>query len=239
MALQSRSERIPTQDGAEYRGHLVLPESGRGPGLVVCQEIFGITNYIKARCEELAELGYVALAPDLYWRLEPGVDLEEMEEGALQKAFGYRQRVDVDQAVGDAAAALKHLRSLPETAGRAGVLGFCFGGGIAFRVAAEDDPDVAVSYYGSDVPGAIGMAGEVHCPILFQFGGADEYLTPEKQQAIRDAFEGEPRAEFHVHEGAGHAFDNRNAPIFSHPQASAAAWKQTAEWLLRNYPPQV
>lgn len=236
MPLESRTERIPSHDSGDFSGHLVLPESGRGPGLVVVQEIFGLTKYVKEVCERVAKLGYVALAPDLYWRLEPGVALEEEREDSLQRAFGYRQRVDYDLAVDDSIAAVERLRSLPETEGHAGIIGFCFGGGIAFRVAAQDDPDVSISYYGSEVPASIGMRQDIRCPILFHFGGADQYLTPDKQQVVMEAFEREPKAEFHVHEGAGHAFDNWNAPMFHHEGAAKEAWAQTEDWLRRNYP---
>ena len=237
MATSSRNERIPAFDGGEFSGYLALPESGRGPGLVVVQEIFGLTDYIRGAADRLAGLGYVALAPDLYWRLEPAVDLDERKEGALEKAFGFMQRLDFAKAAEDGAAALQHLRKLPEVVdGRAGILGFCLGGGIAYFVAANSDPDTTVSYYGSAVPDAVGLAPQVTCPILFQFGGADAYIPAEKQQAIRAAFAGHANAEFHVHEGAGHAFDNHNAAMFHHERAAADAWKQTEEFLARTLP---
>ena len=234
--MSSRTETIRAHDGGTFGGYLSLPESGRGPGMVVIQEIFGITRYVREACDRLAGLGYVALAPDLYWRIEPGIDLDEQEPGALEAAFGFMGRLDFPQAADDAAAALEHLRSLPETGGRAGILGFCLGGGISYLVAAQASPDVAVSYYGSAVPGALGMAGQVRCPILFQFGGDDDYIPAEKREAVERAFAGHADAEFHVHPGAGHAFDNWNSDMFSRPEAARNAWEQTRAFLARTYP---
>ena len=89
----TRSETIRAQDGGEFAGHLAVPDAGPGPGLILLQEIFGVNRYIKERAATLAELGYTVLAPDLYWRIEPGVALAQDEAG-LQQAFGYMQRLD-------------------------------------------------------------------------------------------------------------------------------------------------
>jgi carboxymethylenebutenolidase len=232
---ESRTETFRAHDGGEFTGYLALPEAGSGPGMVVLQEIFGVNGYIRDAADRLAGLGYVALAPDLYWRIEPGVELDEREEGALERAFGYMQRLDFAKAADDAVAALEHLRGLPEVRGGAGVLGFCLGGGLSYMVAAADGPDTCVSYYGSAVPDALGMAGDVRCPILFHFGGADSYIPDEKRQAVQTAFRGRD-AEFHVHPGAGHAFDNWNADMFHHPEAARNAWAQTVDFLSRTLP---
>ncbi len=235
--MTSRTERIRADNGGEFAGHLALPESGSGPGLVVIQEIFGVNDYIKGACERLAKLGYVALAPDLYWRLGPGIAIDEKAPDGLQKAFEHVGRLDFAKAAEDATAALEHLRGLPEVAGgKAGILGFCLGGGISYMVAALSDPVTCVSYYGSAVPDALGLAGQVRCPILFHFGGADDYIPAEKQQAVREAFAQHPGTEFHVHEGAGHAFDNHNSAMFHHERAAREAWAETADFLKRTLP---
>ena len=235
--MTSRTESIRAHDGGEFPAHLALPESGFGPGLVVIQEIFGVNDYIKGACERLAKLGYVALAPDLYWRLGPGIAIDEKEPGGLQRAFGHVRQLDFANAHDDATAALEHLRGLPElVGGKAGILGFCLGGGVSFMVAALSDPVTCVSYYGSAVPDALGLARNVRCPILFHFGGADDYIPAEKQQAVREAFAHHPGTEFHVHEGAGHAFDNHNAATMHHERAAREAWAQTADFLNRTLP---
>jgi carboxymethylenebutenolidase len=234
---ESRNETIRARDGHEFPAHVALPSTGRGPGLVVIQEIFGVNDYIKDACARLTALGYVALAPDLYSRIGRGVAIDERETDGLQKAFGYMQKLDFEHAVDDAIDALQHLKRLPEVeGGRAGILGFCLGGGVAYFVAARSDPDVCVSYYGSAVPAGLGEAGSVKCPILFHFGTADDYISAEQRDAVRKAFEGRPDVEFHLHEGANHAFDNWRAPMFHHEGAAKDAWEQTADFLKRTYP---
>ncbi len=233
----SRTEQIRAHDGDRFPGYLALPDLGSGPGLVVVQEIFGVNGYIESVCERLAKLGYVALAPDLYWRLGPGIAIDEQEPDGLQKAFGYVRRLDFAKAGDDATASLEHIRDLPEMAsGRAGILGFCLGGGIAYMVAATSDPVTCICYYGSAIPDALGLAGQVKCPILFHFGDADDYIPAEKQRAVRKAFAHHSGAEFHVHEGAGHAFDNHNAPTMHHERAASGAWIQTIDFLRRTLP---
>ena len=208
--------------------------------MVVLQEIFGVTDYIKDACGRLSDLGYVALAPDLYSRIGGESVIDERSPDSLPRAFAAMQQLDMGQAAQDSAAALEHLRTVPEvTGGRAGVIGFCLGGGMAYLVAASAEPDVAVCYYGSAVPGNLDKASQIHCPVLFQFGDADEYITAEQRTAIEKAFEGRPHTEFHLHHGPNHAFDNHNAAHFYHPEAAAAAWQQTAAFLLREFPPQV
>jgi carboxymethylenebutenolidase len=231
----TRSETIRAEDGGEFQGYLALPDSGAGPGLVLLQEIFGVNRYIKERAETLAGLGYTVLAPDIYWRIEPGVALPQDEAG-LQQAFGYMQRLDREWAARDAGAALGHVRDLPEAGGKAGVIGFCLGGRLGYQVAADFGPDVAVLYYGSSTAAALDLAPKVSCPVLFQFGDEDTYISLDEVEAIRRAFAGRDDVEIHVHHGGGHAFDNYLAPMFYRPEAAEPAWRQTLDFLHRRYP---
>ena len=235
--MDGREEPIWGHDGHRFAGALSLPEGGTGPGLVVMQEIFGLTPYIRGVCDRLAGLGYVALAPDLYSRLEPDLVLDEHLPESLPRAFEAMQRLDVPQAADDGVAALEHLRALPEVGGRkVGVIGFCLGGGIAYMVAAASDPAVAVCYYGSAIPGALDRAPDVRCPILFHFGEEDNYISPEQRRSVARAFAGRRDVELHLHPAAGHAFDNHDAAMFSRPQAAAQAWEQTKALLAYHLP---
>ena len=236
--MERREERIRGRDGHAFAGSLSLPESGAGPGLVVVQEIFGLTPYVKGVCDRLAGLGYVALAPDLYSRLEPDLVLDEHLPESLPRAFQAMQRLDVPQAVDDATVALEHLRAVPEVQGhRTGIIGFCLGGGIAYMVAAASDPAVAVCYYGSAIPGALDLAPQVRCPILFHFGEDDTYISTAQRRAVARAFAGRRHVELHLHPHAGHAFDNHDSALFSRPQAAAHAWEQPAAFLEYHLPP--
>ncbi len=235
--MNSREEHIRAADGHEFTGYLTLPASGSGPGMVVIQEIFGVTDYIKGVCARLSDLGYVALAPDLYSRIDGETVIDERSDNALPRAYGAMQKLDMAQAPADAVAALDHLRHIPEVQDRrAGIIGFCLGGGVAYFVAASAEPDVAVCYYGSAIPGALDQASSVHCPVLFEFGDADEFITAEQRDAVQQAFAGRPHTEFHLHHGSNHAFDNHNAAVFHHPEAAAAAWEETKGFLAREFP---
>jgi carboxymethylenebutenolidase len=214
---------------------------------VVFQEIFGVGDYIKEAADRLAGLGYVALAPDLYWRIEPGIALEHDDAG-MGRAFETAQKLDHELAVRDAIDALDALRKLPEVTGgkkpsgtanpspTAGVLGFCLGGTLAFEVAIESDPDVAVCYYGSGIPGLLNQAREISCPVLLHFGGEDPYIPREQADAVGALAASRPDMECHVHEGAGHAFDNHESARFHQPEAAARAWEITREFLARTLP---
>lgn len=220
--------RIPV-DGGELPADLHLPEGGRGPGIVLFQEIFGVTKYISGRAEDLAGLGYVVLVPHVYWR--QGDPLIEGGDDALPRAFEAMQKVVWPEAVADGVAAVAALRARSEVEGPTGVFGFCFGGGLAFAVAAADDPDFLVSYYGSALPNLLDQAPQVTGPSLHHFGLADDYLPPEVVSRIEAAVG--PDATVLTYEGAGHAFDSTN-PMFRHAEASGQAWAATTAWLAEN-----
>ena len=166
------AHRIPTGDGA-FDGHLALPAGGSGPGLVLIHEIFGVNDYVRDAAQRFAGLGYVVLAPDLFWRTQPGLELAHDEAG-VQAGMAAAAQLDVAAAVADATAALAALRALPAVpGGAAGVAGFCLGGTLAYHVAADADPDVAVIYYGSGIPAALDRASAITCPTIMHWGGAD------------------------------------------------------------------
>ncbi len=230
------SERVsvPT-DAGEMPGYLWLPEGGTGPGLLLLQEIFGVSGYIQRRGADLAAAGYVVLAPELYWRLDASA-VDESAPSAIDDAMSLAGQLDWETAITDAVAALCHLRSRDEVRGGTGLVGFCFGGGLAFNVAAVDSADALVSYYGSSLPGLLELAPMVNAPSLHHFGLADAYIDQETVERIRGAVTAaSPPAEFHVYEGANHAFDNDDFG-FHHPEASALAWQRTLDFLARTLP---
>ena len=230
-----RVEPVSTSDG-DLDAHVVLPDAGSGPGIVVLQEIFGVGDYIKDAADRLAGLGYVALAPDLYWRIEPRLALGHDEAG-LGRAFEVSQQLDHELAVRDSIDALGALRRLPEvTGGQAGVLGFCLGGTLAFGVAVQGDPDAAVCYYGSGIAGMLDQADRITCPVLFHFGGADQYIPREHVDAVDEFVAARSHMECVIQEDAGHAFDNHFSAMFSQPEPAARAWEVTREFLARTLP---
>lgn len=229
--MTSRDLTVTTPDG-DMPAHLWTPESGSGPGLLLVQEIFGVSRYIRQRAEDLAALGYVVLAPEIYWR----IGHSSVPEGpdALERAYGLMQQLDWEAAVSDAAAALEVLRERPEVSGRVGAIGFCFGGGLAYAVAGRHPVDALVSYYGSALPDLVVTAPEVAAPQLHHFGTADQFIDGDAVERVRTTLEG-PGTTFVLWEGADHAFDNPDLP-FHHPDASSRAWDCTVTWLGEHLP---
>jgi carboxymethylenebutenolidase len=220
-------------DDGQMPADLHLPADGGGPGIALFQEIFGVTDYIDARARDLAALGYVVLVPHVYWRQgDPVISGDD----ALPRAMAAVGQVDWETAVADGVAAVAALRQRAEVTGPTGVFGFCFGGGLAFAVAAADDPDFLVSYYGSALPNLLDAAAEVRAPSLHHFGLADAYIPAETVARIEHALTAGPAAATVLtYDGAGHAFDNP-LPAFHHADASRHAWDNTVAWLSQTAP---
>ncbi|TDU86557.1 carboxymethylenebutenolidase [Kribbella voronezhensis] len=207
--------------------HIWEPTSGTGPGILLLQEIFGVSDYIQQRAFDLAALGYYVLAPEIYWRLDD-TELDESAPDLLERAVAVVSRVDWDLAVSDSVAALEYLRGRDEGVG---IVGFCFGGGLGYNVAAVSQPDVLVSYYGSALPRLLDL--QVDAPSLHHFGDADVYLGDDLERIIKAI--DTPDNEIYRYPGADHAFDNP-LPAFHHADASALAWQRTTEFLSRHLP---
>jgi carboxymethylenebutenolidase len=234
-AAPTRTETIHAADGGTFDGALFVPAGGSGPGVLLLQEIFGVGPFIRSKGVDLAALGYVALAPDVFWRTERGVEHGHDADG-MEAAFGsatrWSEEVDDATKTSDLLAALDHLRNLPEVDGKVAVMGYCLGGRLAYEVAAAGAPDTCVSYYGSRIHERLDeTAAEVTCPVLFHYGAADPYIPSEQVDAVEAAFSGRSDVEVHRHEGAGHAFENFEAPQFWNEAAAEWSWARTTEWL--------
>ncbi len=232
--MDQRTEAVATPDGS-FDVSIWVPDAGSGPALLLLQEIYGVSAYIRAVAEDLAGLGYVVAAPDLFWRLRPGWAAEHDEEG-LHASLALAQRFDPVTGVADTLAAFAHLAALPEVSGGTGIIGFCFGGTFAYLAAPEAQPDVVISFYGSGVPDQTAVLGGIHCPVLFHFGGSDPYIPRDKVRQVEAAAAGHPNVEIHVEEEAGHAFHNRKAPMFYQAGPAGRAWQRTEEFLRRHLP---
>ncbi|SNT25760.1 carboxymethylenebutenolidase [Actinomadura meyerae] len=203
----------------------------RGPGVLLLQEIFGVGDYMEAVAEDLVALGFVVAAPDMFWRIEPNWTTAHNEE-ALPKGMSMVSQFDWEKGVADAKAALDVLKGLPGV-GKVGVLGFCFGGTLAYLLGAQAEVDSLVSFYGSGVPGALDQIDALRSPVQFHFGGDDPYIPREDVAKVERAVEGRENIEIHVQEDGGHAFHNRKAPMFYQPEPAERAWRLTEAFLKR------
>lgn len=232
---------LDTPDGA-MPAHLWLPAGGTGPGVLLLQEIFGISAYVERRAQDLADQGFVVLAPEIFWRL--GVSRVDEGPDALEQAFGLLQRTDWLAAVADGVRALEALRGHEAVTGRVGIVGFCFGGGLGFNVAAQSPADALVSYYGSALPELLGILpfdpsdvaltvidpADVTAPSLHHWGLADTFIDRPVVEQICALLEAQPHATVETYEGGGHAFDN-NDFMFYDADHAALAWQRTLSFL--------
>jgi carboxymethylenebutenolidase len=204
-----------------FGGHLALPPAGRGPGLVLFQEIFGVNAHIRAVAEQYALDGFVVLAPDVFWRQAPRVELG-YEGDDRQRAFGLMQGYGSADALTDIGAAVQALRARPETAGaRLGAFGYCMGGRLAYLAAASAGVDAAVAFYGGGIHGQLDLAAAVACPIQFHYAERDDHIPPGAVESVRRAFAGKP-AEVHVYPGAQHGFNCWARASYHAPSAALA-----------------
>jgi carboxymethylenebutenolidase len=237
MRDADRVETITAPDGQAFDAWVWLPASGSGPGILLLQEIFGVGPFLEAKASDLADLGYVVACPDVFWRTERHV-AHDHDDAGLQAAFGsmtrWQAEVPEETTSADLLAALDHLRGMPEVGEKVAVMGYCLGGRLAYELAAAGDPDVCVSYYGSGIGGRLDdTASSVACTTLFHYGGADPYIPAEEAEAVARAFAGRDDVELHVHEGAGHAFENSEAGQFFSSDAAERSWELTTEFLAR------
>ncbi|MEM7139698.1 MAG: dienelactone hydrolase family protein [Actinomycetota bacterium] len=224
---------IPSEHG-DIPAVLHVPDAGTGPGVVLIQEIFGVNGYIRDVAERLSAEGYVVLTPHMYHRIRHPFAIEATGPDDLPAAFEVAGQHDPADGVADIGAALAHLAERSKISGPVGVMGFCFGGSMTYLAAAAHDPACAVSYYGSMIGDNLDKAAAISCPTQFHFGGDDAFLPNEHVDGLRAATEGMDHVSIFVQEGAGHAFDNHRNPMFSNPDAAAAAWAETSAFLAAN-----
>src|SRR5262249_25623518 len=156
--------------------------------------------------DDFAARGYFALAPDLFWRLEPGVQLTDKTDAEWKRAFDLMGRFNQDKGVEDIQATLRHLRGLPGCTGRAGTVGYCLGGLLAFLSATRTDSDASVGYYGVNIPEKLGEAAKIKKPLMLHIAGKDQFVPQEAQKKIQDGLRGNPLVTIHVYPEMDHAF---------------------------------
>lgn len=206
---------------SEIRTYLALPPGRRGPRLLLLQEIFGVNEHIRGVAEQYALAGFVLLAPDVFWRQAPRIDMDY--EGAdRQRGIALATALKPDEVFGDLQAAVAALQALPEVGGgKVGAIGYCMGGRLAYTAAAVAGVNAAVAYYGGGIQGQLALAPKVRCPMQFHYAGHDDHIPPEPVAAVRAAFAGKP-AEFHEYPGSMHGFNCWARASYHAPSAAVA-----------------
>lgn len=229
MSLTQEMIDIDSPDGT-FQAYLSRPE-GNEPraALIVIQEIFGVNEHIRSVCDRYAEAGYACIAPELFWRVEPGFSLGYEPED-IARGREVMARVPVDSAVDDV---FWTQRALEERfalgAGRTGVVGYCWGGLVAYLCAARLSPTCVSAYYGGGIANYLDEVEDIDCPIMFHFGSEDAAISADQVARIREAIQGRP-AEVFSYDGAGHGF-NCEQRASHHPDAARIARERTLRLL--------
>lgn len=222
-------KRVQAHDGGTFDAFCAVPDTEEAPGILLFQEIFGINDNIRGLAERLADAGFLVLAPDMFWRIEPR--FERKDESGLADGMAMVQQLDFALAGADITASLAHLRGMPGCSGRVGGVGFCLGGTLSYLLATSArvdgrGPDAVVSYYGSGIQGMLEQSRKIACPMMFHYGNRDPYITHEDIAEVERAVRPLSDVEFHRYD-AGHAFANWDAPSMYHEPAAELAWSRT------------
>tara|TARA_Y100001960_G_C14712395_1_gene847761 strand:- start:872 stop:1624 length:753 start_codon:yes stop_codon:yes gene_type:complete len=213
---------ITATDGSgQFKGYLATAETGSGPGILLLQEIFGINWHIRDVADYYAEEGYTVLAPDLFWRMEPGVELGYSEE-EFQKAFGFYQRFDIAKAIEDMQAATSALHSHDACKGKLGAIGFCLGGKLSYLAAAHCEIDAAVCYYGVGIEEDLGLKDQITCPMVMHFAELDQFVPAQARDRVTNAFSNRTDVEIYTYPDTDHAFNTPGRDSYHKPSAVLA-----------------
>ncbi len=212
--------RIKTQDGqGDFNAYLALPEGGKGPGLVVIQEIFGINTPIRQICDQYAAQGYMALCPDLFWRQHPDVMLNDKLKSDWDRAFELYKGFDIDKGIEDIAASINWLRMKGANNNKVGAVGYCLGGLLAYLTACRTDVDASTGYYGVGINNYLKEADKIKTGLMLHIAKEDSFVDSQAQAAMHEALGSHKYVTLHDYADADHAFAR---PDGDHYKADAA-----------------
>jgi len=220
---------VAGRDGA-FDAYIARPRTLPAPAVIVLHEVFGVNGDIRAHCDELAEQGFLAVAPDLFWRLEPGVDLSVTSQEDWNHGIRLYQAFDRDAGVRDVADTVATVAKLPDCTGKVALLGYCLGGLITFLAAARGRVDAAVVFHGGETEKYLGEADGLTAPLLMHLAGEDEFMPKEARDAIEAALGGKPNVTIYTYPGQAHAF-SRHGGAHYNAEAAALANRRTSEFL--------
>ncbi|WP_337189072.1 dienelactone hydrolase family protein [Phenylobacterium sp.] len=222
---------IKTPDG-DFSAYVARPAAAKAPAVVVIQEIFGVNQVMRDITDGLAAQGYLAICPDLFWRIEPDIDITDQSEAEWKKAFELFNAFDADLGVKDLQATITAIRADAGSTGKVGSVGFCLGGKLAFLTATRTDVDAAVSYYGVGLENLVGEAEKLTRPLLMHIAEEDAFVPKEAQAIIVGALKDHPQVEIHTYPGRDHAFARVGGEHY-HAGDAATAGERTLAFFKR------
>ena len=220
---------LPGPDG-EFNAYVAKPKVTPAPGILVIQEIFGVNDVMRETCDKFAEQGYVAICPDLFWRLEPNVRISDKTDAEWQKAFDLMGRFDIDKGVKDLKTTLHYLRSMESCKGKVASVGYCLGGKLAYLMATRSDADANVAYYGVGLDALLHEARNITKPLLMHMATEDKFVPKDAQARIREGLIDHDLVQIYIYEGNNHAFA-REGGEHHDPAAASLANTRTADFL--------
>ncbi|MGC1450528.1 MAG: dienelactone hydrolase family protein [Candidatus Sulfotelmatobacter sp.] len=220
---------IEGRDGA-FGAYIARPKYLPVPAVVVLQEVFGVNADIRTTCHELADQGFIAVAPDLFWRQEPGVDLSVTSEPDWQHGLRLYGEYNRDTGARDVKDTANAVAKLPGCTGKVAVLGYCLGGLMTFLTAVRYGVDAAVAYHGGDTEKYLGEVDGLHAPMLMHLAEEDEFISKAAQADIKAALAKKPSTTVYSYPGQNHAF-SRHGGAHYNAEAAALSHERTNEFL--------
>jgi carboxymethylenebutenolidase len=230
--MSPESMTITTPDGA-FAAYVAKPAAARAPAIVVLQEIFGVNAVMRAICDDLAAHGYLAICPDLFWRIEPGIDITDQSEAEWKRAFELFNAFDVEQGMDDIAATVDLVRARSDCTGKVGAVGYCLGGLLAFLTATRTDCDASVSYYGVGIEKYTDEAAKLARPLMMHVAEEDQFAPKPVQALILAALKNHPQVTIHTYPGRDHAFARPGGEHY-HAGDAQAAGARSLDFFRRN-----
>jgi carboxymethylenebutenolidase len=221
----------------DFEAYLAEPEGTPRGAIVVIQEIFGVNDGIRRKCARWAELGYVGIAPDLFWRLEPGVELDPDVPEEFERALGLMDKFEQDLGIADIEATIRAARARLQEAGapsqKVGCVGYCLGGRLAFMTAARTDVDASVGYYAVGVDGLLHEKNAIAHPLMLHIAGDDGFVPPDVQAKMHEGLDDHPKVTLHDYPGEDHGFAAQMGKRRSE-EAAQRADRRTEEFFARH-----
>jgi len=225
---------IKTLDGTgDFTAYRAIPAGTPKAAIVVIQEIFGVNAGIRRKCDTLAEAGYLAIAPDLFWRIEPGIELDPDIKPEMDRALGLMGQFDQDKGIADIEATIRAARAELGDDAKVGVVGYCLGGRLAFMTAARTDVDASVGYYGVGIDGLLGEKHAIAHPVLLHVPVEDHFVDKNSQAAMHVGLDDHPKVTIYDYPGEDHGFATEFGERRSDESAKLAD-ERTAKFFAEN-----
>lgn len=213
---------IPATDGGTFQAYVAFPQQTPAPAVILIQEIFGVNAEMRAKCDDLAAHGYIAVCPDLFWRLEPGIQLTDQTEAEWTRAFSLYQRFDVDLGIEDLRSTLHTFRGHAQSTGKVGVMGYCLGGKLAYLMATRSTADCAIGYYGVGLDELLNESPRIKNPLMLHIAEEDKFVNHEAQIKIKQTLSQNPLVTLYSYPGTDHAFARGGGQHYNEAAAQTA-----------------